>query len=165
MTTETGKEPPLDPKLVSLLWAGPDRAGDIAALHGVLFDPPWGEKAIAGLLDHPASTAFVAVIGNPKEVAGFMMGQLAADEGEILSIGVSPKWQRRGLGRLLVEGLARALKRAEARRMFLEVAADNAAALALYRVLGFSETGRRKGYYQRKDAPSVDALTLALSLN
>jgi ribosomal-protein-alanine N-acetyltransferase len=69
-----------------------------------------------------------------------------------------------GIGRRMVEGLVRAVKRAEVRRLHLEVAADNAAALALYQRLGFAEVGRRKGYYVRKGRPPVDALLLALEL-
>lgn len=155
---------PIDPKYVSLLWAGPDQAGAIAVLHKQLFDPPWDENDIRALLDHPASTAFAAMVGNPKTAVGFVMGQLAADEAEILSIGVAKDWQRKGIGRRLVDGLARAVARAEVKRVFLEVAADNAPAVALYRRLAFTETGRRKGYYERKGGPAVDALRLTLTI-
>lgn len=156
--------PAKDLKYVSLLWAGVDRAQEIAALHARLFDPAWDEPAVRALLDHPASTAFVAFDGLGKSSPGFILGQLAADEAEILSLGVAPEWQRLGLGKRLIDGLARAVKRAEARRLFLEVAADNTAALALYRAAGFQETGRRKGYYKRRDGTAVDALNMALEL-
>jgi [ribosomal protein S18]-alanine N-acetyltransferase len=155
---------PLDPKYVSLLWAGPDQAGAIAGLHTQLFNPPWDEAGIRTLLDHPASTAFVAMIGNPKSAVGFVMGQIAADEAEILSIGVAEPWQRKGIGRRLVDGLARAVKKAEGRSIFLEVAADNPAALGLYRRLGFQEAGRRKDYYARPGGKSVDAMRLTLAI-
>ena len=155
---------PIDPKLVSLLWAGPDRAADIAALHRRLFDPPWDAQCIGSLLDHPGAAALVALIGTPKVTAGFVLGQIAADEAEILSIGVAPEWQRRRLGRRLVEGLVRAAARAEVKRLVLEVAADNEAAVALYRGLGFKTVGRRNDYYQREGEASVDALTLALAI-
>jgi ribosomal-protein-alanine N-acetyltransferase len=154
----------LDPKYVSLLWAGPEQAADVAALHAQLFDPPWSEDSIRKLLDHPASTAFLAVIGNPKVPVGFVLAQLAADEAEILSIGVSKDWQRKGLGVRLMEGLMRAAKRAEAKRLFLDVAADNEGARGLYHRLGFLGTGLRRGYYARTDGTSADALTLAITL-
>jgi ribosomal-protein-alanine N-acetyltransferase len=155
---------PVDPKYLSLLWAGPDRAAEIAALHEKLFDPPWDAATVRPLLDHPGSTAFVALLGQPKATVGFVLGQIAADEAEILSIGVAPEWQRRGLGRRLVEGLARAVARAEVKRLILEVADDNAAAHALYRGLGFTEVGRRRNYYHRTSGSPVDALLLALAL-
>jgi len=151
-------------KHVSLLWAAPDRSSDIAALHKRLFDPGWEPKAIRELLDHPAATSLIAVAGNPKTLVGFVIGQLAADEAEILSVGVTPEWQRSGLGRMLIEGLIRASKRGEAAKLYLEVADDNAAALALYRSLGFAEVGRRKKYYQRTGAGAVDALVFSLNL-
>jgi ribosomal-protein-alanine N-acetyltransferase len=155
---------PRDAKHVSLLWAGPEHASEIAALHASLFDPPWDAASIRSLLDHPASTAFIVLVGNGKQAAGFILGQLAADAAEILSIGVAEQWQRKGLGRRLVEGLARAAARADARRLYLEVADDNAAALALYRRLGFAEVGRRPKYYHRKGGAAADALTLELKL-
>jgi ribosomal-protein-alanine N-acetyltransferase len=154
----------LDPKYVSLLWAGPEQAAEVAALHAQLFDPPWSEDSIRTLLDHPASTAFLAVIGNPKVPVGFVLAQLAADEAEILSIGVAKEWQRKGLGVRLMEGLMRAAKRAEAKRLFLDVAADDDGARGLYHRLGFLGTGLRRGYYNRPDGTMADALTLAITL-
>jgi [ribosomal protein S18]-alanine N-acetyltransferase len=153
-----------DQKYVSLLWAGPDRAAEVASLHAQLFDPAWSEDSIRNSLDHPASTAFVAFDGRTRQAVGFVMGQLAADEAEIISIGVIKDWQRHGLGRRMVEGLARAIERAEAKRLFLEVAADNDAAMGLYLGLGFTATGLRRGYYERKQGPAADALTLALTI-
>ena len=151
-------------KHVSLLWAAPERATEIAALHARLFDPPWDEAAIISLLEHPASTSLVAVAGDPKVITGFVIGQLAADEAEILSIGVAPDWQHAGLGKMIVLGLVRAAKRGEAKRLFLEVAEDNIAANALYKSLGFTESGRRKRYYERTDGKAADAIVLALNL-
>ncbi len=151
-------------KHVSLLWAAPERAKELSELHAKLFVPAWDQASIKGMLEHPASTSLIAVAGEPKTVKGFIIGQLAADEAEILSIGVAPDWQRAGLGKTLVEGLVRAAKRGEATRLFLEVAEDNAAALALYSKLGFTEAGRRKAYYQRAGGPASDALRLVLTL-
>jgi ribosomal-protein-alanine N-acetyltransferase len=64
----------------------------------------------------------------------------------------------------LIEALGRAAKRAEAKRIFLEVADDNIPALVLYSRIGFQEVGRRKGYYVRGVGPPVDALVLQLML-
>lgn len=157
-------------KHVSLLWAAPERSAEIANLHKRLFDPAWDETAVKNLLEHPASTSLVAVygdpkaVGEPKAVVGFVIGQLAADEAEILSIGVAPDWQRFGLGKMLVEGLVRAARRGEAKRLFLEVAEDNTAAGALYQSLGFQVTGGRKRYYERAGGTAVDAILFALDL-
>lgn len=151
-------------KHISLLWAAPEKAAEISELHGRLFHAPWDERAIRDLLEHPAATSLIAVTGYPKTIVGFVIGQLVADEAEILSVGVVPEWQRFGVGRMLIEGLIRASKRGDAKTLYLDVAEDNAAAIGLYRRLGFAETGRRKKYYKRSDGPAVDALLFALKL-
>jgi ribosomal-protein-alanine N-acetyltransferase len=157
-------EVPFDPKNLSLLWASPERVADIAALHARLFDPPWDEESVARLTEHPAAAAFVAQLRDPKVMVGFVIAQIAADEAEILSIGVAPEWQRRGIARHMVEGLIRAARRAEVKRLFLEVAADNIAALRLYKGLGFAAAGRRRAYYRRPGGQPIDAMVLALAL-
>jgi ribosomal-protein-alanine N-acetyltransferase len=156
---------PLDVRHVSVLWASIDHAQSLAELHATLFtDAPWDVSAFNGLLSQPASTSLVARIGNPPATIGFIMGRLVADEAEVVSLGVGTPWRRHGIGRRLVEGFARAAKRAEAKRMFLEVAADNVPATVLYSRLAFQEIGRRKAYYQRAAGPPMDALQLALTL-
>jgi ribosomal-protein-alanine N-acetyltransferase len=155
---------PLDPKNLSLLWASPDRADEIAALHAQLFDPAWNAASIVEAIEHPASASFIAQIRDPRLLAGFVIGRIAADEAEILSIGVAPEWQRRGIGRQMVGGLVRAARRAEVSRLFLEVAGDNVAAGALYLSLGFKPAGGRKDYYKRAGGENVDAVILALDL-
>ncbi len=150
----------LDP--VSLLWASPERAAEVAILHAELFNPPWSQEAITKLLEHPAAAALIAMAGSRREPAGFILGQLAGDEAEILSVGVAARFQRRGLGQRLIEGLIRAVQRAEARRLFLEVGIDNVSALKLYEKLDFRRVGIRPKYYQRRGEPPVDALVMAL---
>jgi [ribosomal protein S18]-alanine N-acetyltransferase len=158
-------ETPLDVRHVSVLWASVDHAQELSDLHGGLFkDTPWDVTAFNGLLSHPASTSLVARIGNPPQSIGFVIGRLAADEAEVVTLGVGAPWQRHGVGRRLIEGFARAAKRAEAKRLFLEVAADNVPATVMYSRLGFKEVGRRKGYYQRTAGAPMDALQLAMTL-
>ena len=64
----------------------------------------------------------------------------------------------------MVEGLVRAARRAEVKRLFLEVAPTTRRPSALYKSLGFKKIGRRKAYYQRAGAKSVDAVMLSLEL-
>ena len=116
---------------------------------------------MALIVVRPASCC---AIWAPAETGGFLVGRLAANEAEILTFGVVADWQRHGVGRRLVEGMARAAKRAEAKRIFLEVAADNLPATVLCSRMGFRETGRREGYYVRAVQPAVDALMLAMVL-
>jgi ribosomal-protein-alanine N-acetyltransferase len=154
----------IDYRHISILWASPEHAAELARLHGGLFEKPWDADSFLRLLGHPGSTAFLARVGAPPQTAGFILGQLAADEAEILTLGVHKDSQRHGIARRLVEAVARAAKKAEVRRLFLEVGHSNAAALGLYKGLGFQQVGQRKGYYEHAGAPAEDALVLALSL-
>lgn len=151
------------PDPISLLWALPDDAAAIAALHAMLFPTAWERDAIQALIEHPASLALVATRPG-RIVVGFIIAQIAADEAEILTIGVEPDQQRHGIGRQLVEGAARSAIRSEARRLFLDVADSNVAARALYASCGFAEIGRRKAYYTIPGGAREDALQLARDL-
>ena len=156
--------PERNAKLVSLLWATVDHAEELAKCHAALFDEPWDTASFQQFLSHPGSVALIARQGNPQETVGFIVGQLAADEAEILTFGVSKDWQRLGIGRRLIDGLQRAAARGEAKKLYLEVAEDNLPALVLYSRVGFKEMGRRKGYYKRASGAAVDALNLAFPL-
>ncbi len=131
----------------SLLWARTEHAADIAKLHAALFPAAWDVKTIDGILAHPGSIGLVACLPSPYDLGGFALAQVAADEAEILTLGVKPSWQRKGIGLRLIEGLRRAGRNAGAKSLYLDVAESNTAALALYRKGGFEVVGRRKGYY------------------
>lgn len=138
--------------------AGPPHAALLAALHGRCFtDQVWDEAAMAALLAMPGALALLARDG--EEPCGFVLARFAGGEGEIISIGVVPDHRGRGLATLLARHvLDRAAGRAG--ELFLEVAADNDAALALYRRLGFCGVGRRPRYY----ADGRDAVLMRLKL-
>ncbi|WP_374392396.1 GNAT family N-acetyltransferase [Tabrizicola sp.] len=132
----------------------------LAALHARCFrsPPPWNAADFAGFLADPL--AFLLVEGD----AGFLLGRAVAGEAELLTLAVAPEARRRGLARMLV---ARFLYQAQLRgadRAFLEVAADNAAAIALYESAGFAPAGRRRGYYRGPYGQRTDALVLARDL-
>ena len=139
-------------------------ARDCADLHAALFDPAWDAPSFAGVLAQQATLAFVARQGTPGETIGFILGQIAADQAEILSLGVRGDRRRQGVATQLMAALIGAVRGAGARALFLEVGAGNMAALALYRRLGFQEKGRRRAYYVTAGAAPVDAVTFALAL-
>ncbi len=76
-----------------------------------------------------------------------IMARVAADELEILTLGVSPVLRRRGRGRALLHDAARRGWDEGARTAFLEVAEANRPARRLYAGAGFGEVGRRRRYY------------------
>jgi ribosomal-protein-alanine N-acetyltransferase len=130
----------------------------LARLHGACFEDAWSEATLAGLLASPGAFAFLADQGE-----GFVLARAVAGEAEILSLGVLAAFRRKGIARRLLSAAAAEVRCRGAERLFLEVASDNAAALALYRRAGFAQVGRRTGYYHRP-AGAVAAKVLALNL-
>ncbi|MEO1722802.1 MAG: GNAT family N-acetyltransferase [Pseudomonadota bacterium] len=90
--------------------------------------------------------------------------RFAADEAEILTIGVVPSARRSGLGRALLNAALAIAEGSGAASVFLEVAEDNTAARTLYDDTWFVEVGRRASYYLRRDGSRVDALILRRDL-
>lgn len=136
----------------------------IAEMHATLFSPPWCAADVAALLAHPGSVSFVAAAADGTGARAFIIGRVAADEAELLSLGVRQDARRQGLGRRLVKLLAAESARRGACRLYLEVSAENAIAIALYRQEGFTEVGRRRAYYRAPDRPPEDAIVLARNL-
>jgi ribosomal-protein-alanine N-acetyltransferase len=133
----------------------------LAKAHASAFAAPWPPEAFAGLLGAPGVFALAAVADAP---VGLILMRAIAGEAEVLTLAVEPSHRRRGVARALLEaGLAQAAA-AGAEACFLEVAADNPAAVALYRAAGFETAGHRRGYYRRPDGEEVDALVLRRTL-
>lgn len=135
---------------------------EMAALHAAAFDEAWSAPELSSLLDHPGAVAVAAY--SAEGMDGFVVGRVAADEAEVLTIVTAARARRRGTGGALLAGLTGELMQRGATVLFLEVAADNTAALALYRQAGFAEVGRRRRYYSRPGDESVDAHILRKAL-
>lgn len=139
----------------------PEMAAPLAVLHTACFAPlpetPWSETALRSILHLPDVRGIIAILED-SQPAGFLVGREMVDEAEILTICVGLEWRRLGLARkLLNHYLAQS---AGARRVVLEVAVDNVAAIGLYTGLQFQQIGRRPNYYGR-GATRTDALILA----
>ncbi len=135
----------------------------LAAIHASAFDAPWSAVDILRFADERGGFALAAE-AEAGELAGFILCRAIAGEAEILTLAVRPAQRRRGVAGSLVDAaLATVAPVAEA--MFLEVAADNPGALALYERLGFERAGRRAGYYARPAGGAVDAIVMRRALN
>jgi len=129
----------------------------LAAIHARAITPAWTEAALRDLLDQPGVWA-------EAEADGFILMRQAGDEAEVLTLAVLPEARRAGRGLALMQAALACCRDRRVSDVFLEVAADNAAARSLYRAVGMIESGRRRGYYARSDGPPVDALILTLNL-
>lgn len=95
---------------------------------------------------------------------GFALGRVIADECELLTIVTDPDFRRRGYARDLMQRFCQTAFERGAATVFLEVAAQNSGARALYAAFDFRETGLRRGYYARPDGGADDAILMQLDL-
>lgn len=141
---------------------GLEFAPAVAELLAAVMEPAWSPESVAGFMGTPGAIALLAVPEEPGAApVGFLLARVAADEAELAAMGVAARWRGRGIGRALLEKALEMAGAAGATRMFLEVAENNRAALALYEALGFRGVGRRPGYY---GTGRGDALLMARAL-
>jgi Fur family ferric uptake transcriptional regulator len=137
-------------------------ASAMAGLHALAFEAPWSAKAFEALLAGPGVFALAEPAAGRS--LGFILCRAAGGEAEILTLAVHPEHRRAGIAAALVKGAIAAAAARGAASLFLEVAQDNAAALALYARQGFAPVGRRGDYY-RRGSRRIDALVLRRDLN
>jgi GNAT superfamily N-acetyltransferase len=79
--------------------------------------------------------------GLPRGYCGTVQGiRVDGGYGGIQNLGVVPEHRGRGMGRLLMEQALVGFRQAGLRRAYLEVTAQNTAAIRLYQSLGFCKT-------------------------
>lgn len=125
------------------------------------FPSPWARAAFADELDRP--WAHLELLWEPTcgRVVAFCNYWVVAGELQILNVAVRPDERRRGHAQRLLDHMVAVARAADLRVLSLEVRVSNAAAVALYRKLGFREVGRRPRYYADN---GEDALLMDLEL-
>ncbi len=82
----------------------------------------------------------------------FIVYRTAADEAEIITIGVTPEKRRSGIASAAIGIIEKTLKSQGVKKIFLEVASTNVPAQKLYENCGFKTVGLRPKYYDGVDA-------------
>ncbi|MCR4376552.1 MAG: GNAT family N-acetyltransferase [Rhodospirillales bacterium] len=138
----------------------------LARLHGEAFVESWDAEAFVSALHQPGALGFIVARDTDDEPLGFVLLRVSVfdsesgGEAEVLTLATRPFARRLGVARGLMDAALAALAEQGVTRVFLEVAADNVAAAALYTSLGFVEIGRRKAYYARGSQPRMDAIVM-----
>jgi ribosomal-protein-alanine N-acetyltransferase len=132
---------------------------DVTALENRAFPVPWKRAYFASEVGEPFR--FNKVIRDLRGgLAGYLFCAFAAGEIHVHKIAVSEAWRRKGVAHLLMEDLFTFAERTGSDVIYLEVRPSNAPAREFYRLLGFSEVGRRPRYY----LDGEDALVLSVSV-
>jgi ribosomal-protein-alanine acetyltransferase len=132
---------------------------DISTVLAILQESPeaaaWSQDSLRRLASIQPAAWVAERNGN---VAGFLIGRVAAGEFEILNMAVSRAHRRSGIGSKLLIFALEFSRSAGSARAYLEVRASNGPAISLYARHGFAECGRRTRYYRE---PEEDALLLS----
>lgn len=129
-------------------------ASALAQLHEAAFGDArahgWGAAELTMVLKDPRHEVV-------QTSDAYAIAQVVLDEAELILIGTNPAKRGQGLGKQVLTQLHAQLVNRGVRRLFLEVAATNTAARALYAALGYDVIGTRRGYYSDANGP-VDAI-------
>ena len=136
-----------------------DDAETAAALSNDEGAATWDALAFRRELDVPH--ARLEVVEQDGRVVAFAVWWEVEGELDLLNLVVEGAHRRRGLGRRLMDCLFDEARSRGITRLQLEVRAQTAPALALYRSYGYEVVGRRPGYY----ADGQDALLLTCELD
>lgn len=105
------------------------------------FSHPFDMKKVLGD-DKMSYCAFVD--GN---LCGYLCTYFVLDESNVLTIAVSEKYRRMGVGKKLLETLISECREKGIKNIYLEVRYSNTQAILLYEKIGFVKSGIRQNYY------------------
>jgi len=136
---------------------GSEDAIQLARLERELFTDPWSAASFRELCGADSLAVFEG-----ETLVGYLIGRIIGEQAEILNLGVSPPYRRRGHARRLVLSFLQKAADNGVATVFLEVRESNMAARELYRDLGFKPIGRQRRYYSD---PIENAIVLARDLD
>ena len=119
---------------------------EILDIEKLVFIKPWSRKQLKNDLTL-RTNAENWVYLKDKKVAGYILGRKVMDEFHLNNIAVLADFQRKHIGRSLIEHLCVRLQHQGIQRVYLEVSVTNIPAQKLYKSLGFQQKGIRRDYY------------------
>ena len=122
---------------------------DMWQLEKECFGPnAWSSSQIEAELLRPNGIQRLLVCPIDQHLVGMTLGWQIQDEAELIRIAVAPRHRRSGLGKRLMHDFLGHVTATGGRSCFLEVRADNTAAIGLYSFHKFSRYAIRENYYR-----------------
>ncbi|MGH8799570.1 MAG: GNAT family N-acetyltransferase [Casimicrobiaceae bacterium] len=144
----------MDARTIALRFARRNEAPALALMSRDLVEAGLGwhyrAEKIRRLIDDADTVSLAACDGS--RVAGFAIMHFGDEHAHLILLAVRASHQRRGVARRMVAWLLESASTAGIASIKVELRADNAAAFALYRGLGFAEMLRAQGYYRGREA-------------
>jgi ribosomal-protein-alanine N-acetyltransferase len=117
----------------------------VAELHKLCFPHrPWGADEFRDLKQSGCE-----IVASEN---GFIVWRTVLDEAEIITVGVHPDARGAGIAIAMLGIMENEIKKVGAKKIFLEVSAENTPAINLYKKCGFIQNGLRPKYYDGVDA-------------
>jgi ribosomal-protein-alanine N-acetyltransferase len=133
----------------------------VVAIEDAAYPHPW---TLGNFADSITAGYHCWIVECAGEMAGYTVVMIAAGEAHLLNLSVSAQWQRRGIGRELLNFVLKLARDYGAKMIYLEVRPSNAAAVALYASAGFAGIALRRSYYPAGDTRE-DAVVMQLELD
>jgi len=119
----------------------------VAEVDAAAFEPLW-QNSFSSLERAYPQAVLATVAEADGQVLGYQLSTRNPLGAHLARLAVRPELQGRGVGRLLVADLIQQAERHGMYHLTVNTQSDNAASLALYRKIGFHETGERYPVYQ-----------------
>ena len=133
--------------------ASPRNAERIAEIEKQCFSVPvTAEQMSRMIVDNIYDVITVTYDG---VVAGYGCMSCILDEGSIYNIAVDPEFRRSGIGTAVMQALDEDAQQRGLSFLTLEVRESNLPAIALYKKMGYSESGKIKNYYSNPKETAV----------
>ncbi len=128
-------------------------AEDVFCIEKSCFAIPWSLRSVETQIFN--GNAVFAAVYEGDSIAGYITGQIAADECELYRIAVLPQYRKQHIGDMLMKYFFDQCEKHNVKSIFLEVRSSNLPARRLYEKSGFRVLAVRKNYYSE---PAEDAM-------
>ncbi len=128
----------------------PDDASEVEIVEKACFSIPWSRESFWQEASNDKAFYLVAVdkAEAKEKIVGYAGMWVLFGEAQITNVAIMPKYQGKGISRLMMNEMIDLAKKHLATAMTLEVRPSNYKAINLYTSLGFKSVGRRPNYYE-----------------
>ena len=147
--------------MIRIVDTRPEQLDDILLMERQCFSVPWTLEQLAAQLSD-SMHIFLAAEDENGSAIGYVGLMYVLDEGYISNVAVSPSRRREGIADMLLAELYARAKEKKLSFLTLEVRESNIPARSVYKKHGYTEVGRRKGYYS---LPKEDAVLMTCFLS
>ncbi|MDB2590304.1 ribosomal protein S18-alanine N-acetyltransferase [Candidatus Thioglobus sp.] len=123
------------------------------AIENCVFSSPWSQQKFLDSFQN--SSVSMRLISYDDQIAGYLITLNSIDFIDILTIAITPQFQRKGLGRELLDDLLQRLDKNKVRSIMLEVRVSNVSAIHFYQKYGFELIDTRKKYYSNLEDAKI----------